>query len=193
MRELFSLPVNQVDELVHLTNPFRKIKLHGAMGKWHLYAVEDKPQFRTVKIYEYEYEDDKGILKTYYLPFPYTQFVLLKGPLHFQRHFYVTITNSPIKDLLKDQKYFPPLPNIYYDGAVCLGGRYPQSIENAIDLFWMMPFENRPEYPWKGPDIIDYKEMSGLDLTTICEIDWPMLALSSGLSRLLRHHLRDFV
>jgi hypothetical protein len=158
----------------------KQIRLKGkrllkAMSAWTLTAVEYKPQFRTIKIYETN-AFQTAVLHTYYIPLPYVQFILLEE--HGCSNFlYASVTNTPVKDLFKDNMFIPPLPNISTHGTVCLGSMNPKTLEEAIGLFWMMPFYNHAdgEHPrWLGSQIFDdYKKLEGLNLETICQIDWP--------------------
>jgi len=107
--------------------------------KCKLEILESAPQKRTIKI---------GIdqwARTYHLAFPYMQFIQMGWSLM------VSFTNEPIKNL-EDTLYFPPLPNVYSDGVVCLDpkGKTKPKIQDLIGLFWHTNFSREAIWPgWR--------------------------------------------
>jgi len=183
MRELIpTAPLNEIDGLPALI----KDRLHSArlermdfdaeLKSWILNMVEYEPQFRTVKIREYDSSEVFRDAYVHHLPFPYMQFSLLDGIApHTNRYqvFYVSMTNTPVQDLFLDRTFLPPLPNIYTYGQICLALEEPKDLEEAVSLFWTMPFDNIPRHGWKGPTLISsYERWASLDLKTVCEEEW---------------------
>lgn len=114
----------------------KKNKLRTVYSSDDLLVVEAKPQVRVIKIQS----DEES--KYYFLSFPYMQFAFRRGVL------WAGVSKSRTKDVFKQMVYHPMLSNIYDNLRVCLGNDSPKKIEEAIELFWTMPFsEENPRLP----------------------------------------------
>ena len=181
MRELLSCPLSEIDEVVHavwrLWKPHTKNHAKTAIKKWHITAAEYEPQFRTIRMYHYfDQEGSDKRLATYSLSFPYMQFALVDYDKK-QRCLYVSMTNTPIKNLVNNDAFIIPLPNIGSRGSVCLGGKRPRNLQEAISLFWMMKFDDTPWHEWTGPKLAaktfgNYSNWENFDLDNICTVPW---------------------
>jgi hypothetical protein len=125
-------------------------------------AVEFEPQFRTIKMMTYPGNPTRvdvatagttyrAVRKIYNLPFPYMQFTLLQNPPEGLSQLFVSMSKAPIEDLeATGNIYSVPLPNIGGGDYVCLDGISPPTLMKAVELFWVMPFDDTPWHDWEG-------------------------------------------
>jgi len=93
-----------------------------------LHVVEYPPQVRMCKF------NVHGQKSARYLSMPYMQFTRYLGKQGMSLH--VGFTNEPIQNI-RQEVYFPPLPNIWYPSLQCCLMHCPNSkFDTAIQNFW---------------------------------------------------------
>jgi hypothetical protein len=111
---------------------------------------EYPPIRRTIRILFYT----PPIERSFYLWFPYQIFLWeTSGEKHQSccDSFRLALSSIPINSLNAFNLILPPLPNVFSDHSICLGGQYPESFDEAVDRFWQSKFVIDPEDgPWSG-------------------------------------------
>ena len=93
--------------------------------------------------------------RQYTLPVPYAYFVC-KFVLYALENLYIYFSPKPLSDK-SDMLYYPPLPNCFEEGRVCLGdyrfsvtSSIPSKITSVVDYFWKSNFNQEASYLYEN-------------------------------------------